>query len=200
MGLSVGGCAKQVRTYHPGDELSGHASWYGGKFHGRKTASGEVYNMNDFTAAHRTAPFGTRLKVTNIQTGQSTVVRVNDRGPFVRGRLIDLSYAAAKAIGLVQNGTALVQLKVLGRAQVSAPRAPESESPFYVQVGSFREGENARAMIRQLERAHPQFKAEVVQGSEMHRVWVGPFPAEEEARRAERELSDAGYDSLVLRR
>lgn len=88
----------------------GRASWYGKPFHGRRTASGEVFNMNDLTAAHRTLPFGTRLRVLNPATGQEVVVRINDRGPFTRGRVIDLSRAAAASLGLIRAGVATVVL------------------------------------------------------------------------------------------
>lgn len=92
--------------------LTGIASYYAAKFHGRRTASGEIFNTNAMTAAHLTLPFGTKLKVTNLKNGQSVVVRVNDRGPHVRGRIIDLSVAAAKKIGLVHAGTTRVKLEV----------------------------------------------------------------------------------------
>ena len=95
--------------------FSGKASWYGGKFHGRKTASGEIFNQNALTAAHRYLPFGTRVKVTNINNGRSVIVRINDRGPFIKNRVIDLSSAAAKSIGLIRVGVAPVQISVLGR-------------------------------------------------------------------------------------
>ncbi|RKX71460.1 hypothetical protein DRP53_01395 [candidate division WOR-3 bacterium] len=93
----------------------GKASWYGKEFHGKRTASGEIFNMYAFTAAHRTLPFGTKVRVTNLANGKSVVVKINDRGPFVRGRIIDLSYAAAKKIGLVRMGVAKVKIEVLGR-------------------------------------------------------------------------------------
>ena len=92
---------------------SGDASWYGSKYHGRKTASGEVYNQHQLTAAHRELPFGTKVKVTNRKNNKSVIVRINDRGPFVSGRVIDLSFAAAKQIGIVQAGVADVELQVL---------------------------------------------------------------------------------------
>ncbi len=100
-------------VYSGGGGQSGIASWYGGKFHGRKTASGERYNQNGMTAAHKTLPFGTRVQVTNTRTGNSVIVRINDRGPFVKGRVIDLSRAAAGQLGV--NGLAPVRLTVLGR-------------------------------------------------------------------------------------
>ena len=94
--------------------LSGTASWYGGKFHGRTTANGERYNMNALTAAHKTLPFGTKVRVTNEANGKSVVVRINDRGPFVGRRVIDLSRAAATQVGMMQSGVARVKLEILG--------------------------------------------------------------------------------------
>ena len=94
--------------------ISGAASWYGGKFHGRLTANGERYDMHDLTAAHKTLPFGTKVRVTNSANGKSVVVRINDRGPFVAGRTIDLSRGAATAVGMLNSGVAKVKLDVLG--------------------------------------------------------------------------------------
>ena len=92
---------------------TGSASWYGGKFHGRTTANGERYNMYDLTAAHRSLPFGTKVRVTNEANGKSVVVRINDRGPYVGKRVIDLSRGAASAVGMMQSGVARVKLEVL---------------------------------------------------------------------------------------
>lgn len=91
----------------------GTASWYGGKFHGRKTANGERFDQHALTAAHRTLPFGTKVRVTNERNGRSVVVRINDRGPFAKGRVIDLSRAAAERVGMVGSGTARVRLEVV---------------------------------------------------------------------------------------
>ena len=96
--------------------LSGMASWYGPGFHGRRSANGEIYNQNALTAAHRSLPFGTRVRVTNRHNGRSVVVRINDRGPFIGGRVIDLSAAAARIVGVIQSGVAPVQVEVLGRS------------------------------------------------------------------------------------
>jgi rare lipoprotein A len=97
----------------PGRRIVGFASWYGQRHHGLSTASGERYDMHRLTAAHRTLPFGTRLRVTSVENGRSVVVRVNDRGPHVAGRMLDLSYAAAKALDMVGNGVARVEAVVL---------------------------------------------------------------------------------------
>lgn len=94
-------------------ELEGKASWYGEEFHGRRTANGEIYDMYKISAAHKTLPLGTIVRVKNLENGKSVVVRINDRGPFVRGRIIDLSYAAAKKIDMVEKGVVDVKLKVL---------------------------------------------------------------------------------------
>ena len=91
----------------------GSASWYGREYHGRPTASGERYNMRDATAAHQTLPFGTRVKVTNLETGRAVVVRINDRGPFLKGRIIDLSWGAARRLGMVEEGVVTVGLQLL---------------------------------------------------------------------------------------
>lgn len=112
------GCAHVGGPYDPGgagvaSAQEGIASWYGKDWHGRLTASGEVFNMYDYTAAHRTLPFQTRVRVTLLSTGRSVVVRINDRGPFVQGRLIDLSMAAARRIGLLDSGLAKVRIEVL---------------------------------------------------------------------------------------
>jgi rare lipoprotein A len=121
----------------------GLASWYGGKFQGRLTSSGEVFDTNLLTAAHKSLPFGTVVKVTNLANGQSTVVKVNDRGPFVEGRIIDLSRAAAEQIDMVGTGTARVTIEVL-----SFP-----EDRFAIQVGSYGLERNAAKVRRQLETA-----------------------------------------------
>jgi rare lipoprotein A (peptidoglycan hydrolase) len=92
---------------------TGKASWYGGRWIGRKTANGEIYRAGDMTAAHKTLPFGTRVRVTDQNTGESTIVRINNRGPYVRGRVIDLSEAAAKELGMKNRGVARVKLEVL---------------------------------------------------------------------------------------
>lgn len=116
--LLVGGCAKPRKTAStPAVDRSegveyGLASWYGKKFHGRQTASGEFYNMHRLTAAHKTLPFGTRVRVTNLENGRQVNVRINDRGPFVKGRIIDLSYAAAQEVRLVGPGVAQVRLDI----------------------------------------------------------------------------------------
>jgi rare lipoprotein A len=114
-GLAACTTAARARTVPVtlGQEESGLASWYGHPYHGRRTASGEVYDMARMTAAHRTFPFGTRVLVTSLETGRSVEVRINDRGPFADGRIIDVSYAAARVLGLVGPGVVRVRVRVI---------------------------------------------------------------------------------------
>jgi rare lipoprotein A len=127
----------------------GTASWYGSDFHGKPTSSREVYDMNQMTAAHRTLPFGTEVMVTNLSNGRSVCVRINDRGPFVDDRIVDLSFAAARLIDLVGPGTAKVRLEVLaGRTSGLKPVR------YVVQVGSFIREDNARHLASRLRPAY----------------------------------------------
>jgi len=114
--LMVTACATGATVTSPDGSdhrVEGEASWYGEQFHGNQTASGEVYNMHNHTAAHRTLPFGTRVRVTRVDNGRSVVVRINDRGPFVDDRIIDLSYGAAAEIGMVNDGLADVEVEIV---------------------------------------------------------------------------------------
>jgi rare lipoprotein A len=114
--VAISGCATTAPRElgeERGDGLVGMASWYGARHHGRSTASGQPFDMHQLSAAHRTLPLGTRVRVTNLENRRSVVVRVTDRGPFVPGRIVDLSYAAAKALDLVEQGIARVRLDVL---------------------------------------------------------------------------------------
>ena len=112
--LTITGVTKAKESTAGKQVLSGSASWYGGQFHGRTTANGERYDMNGLTAAHRSLPFGTRVRVTNLRNGRSVTVRINDRGPYVGKRIIDLSRGAAQAVNMIRMGVALVRLEVLG--------------------------------------------------------------------------------------
>jgi rare lipoprotein A len=122
----------------------GIASWYGSDFHGRTTSNRETYNMYDMTAAHPSLPFGTRLLVTNLYNGRTAEVRINDRGPFVKDRIIDLSYAAARMLGLVGPGTASVRLEILDGGIKPA------DVRYLIQIGSFSEERNARELKNRL--------------------------------------------------
>jgi len=143
--IAAFGCRARVDYFPAGDVQTGIASWYGDEFHGRATSSKEIYDMNDLTAAHNTLPLGTYVMVTNLNNGKSVRVRINDRGPFVKNRVIDLSYAAAAAIGLVGPGTAPVRIEVL--REVSPRPHPLRYS---VQVGSFVSRQNATGLRKAL--------------------------------------------------
>lgn len=165
----------------------GIASWYGHPYHGRQAASGEIYNMHAMTAAHRTLPFGTMVKVYNLNNGQETTVRINDRGPFVEGRIIDLSYAAAQAIRMP--GIAPVRLEVLDAVASTAPAGV-----YVVQVGAFQDPRNAERLKAEIERS---YRPVLIQGFDrgdgyFHRVWVGAESSEQKAQELARKLRAAG--------
>jgi len=137
----------------------GFASWYGGEFHGRPTASGELYNMHAITAAHRTLPMNTYVKVVNLENGREVAVRIIDRGPFVKNRIIDLSYGAGKKLDMIGSGTAKVRIEALGEVHVSSGVLVGFKShpdfrigEFYVQIGAFLEPDNAYALRRKMTR------------------------------------------------
>jgi len=200
------------RTYSPtyvrvGEKMRGISSWYGPNFHGRMTSNGERYNMRAHTAAHKTWPMNTMVRVTNLQNGRSTIVRINDRGPFVKGRIIDCSYAAGKEIGLDRMGIAKVQIEVLGfagriqkPAVTSVPAYAEKKpqpqprteervllTNFGLQVGAFRRREGAEAYKRRYAGVDPRYKPIVkemydAEGKALYRVWLMGFSTEEAAR------------------
>lgn len=154
-----------------GHVLSGVASWYGGKFHGRRTANGEIYDMHLLTAAHKTLPFHSLVRVTRLDNGRTVTVRINDRGPFVAGRIIDLSFAAARRLGMEEDGTARVGLQILAADQ--APIA-EVDSLVRVQAGAFSRADNAAARARVLAaRLGEDF--EVITDGPWHRVLSAPL-------------------------
>jgi rare lipoprotein A len=137
-------CAQKV--YFPPERVqTGLASWYGPGFHGKRTASGEIFNMYELTAAHRTFPIGSYVMVTNLRNGKSVQVRINDRGPFVKGRIIDLSYAAAKLIDLIGPGIAPVKVELLSIGRILGEKEINLKEGriIAIQVGAFIEKENA---------------------------------------------------------
>lgn len=172
-------------------EMEGLASWYGGKFQGRLTANGEIFDTNDLTAAHRTLPFDTEVLVTNTRTGHSVVVRINDRGPFVDGRVIDLSRAAASRIGIVSTGIGPVQLEILSWGEI--------DDDATIQVASFSKRGNAEAVLERL-RAYnlaPQLEHDAARG--LHRVVIVDIPNNEvDLLRAR--LAALGYGNVLIRR
>jgi rare lipoprotein A len=146
LSLFIFSCAR-VPYRPPANIQTGIASWYGPNFHGKKTSNKEIYDMHDLTAAHKSLPFGTYVVVTNLDNGKSVTVRINDRGPFVEGRIIDLSFAAAKAIDMIGTGTAPVRLEIL---ETISPKI--SSQKFSVQVGSFVRKKNAKSLKNDLQK------------------------------------------------
>jgi len=189
-----------VEPVEEGWTEKGIASWYGEPYHGRQTASGEVYDMHRLTAAHKTLAFGSVVKVTRRDTGADVKVRVNDRGPFIEGRIIDLSYAAAKKINLDVDGVAPVKIKIIGHEAArerTPPRAEEPENCFWVQVGAFGDAGNARRAETELERLGEE--AVLLEGlDELWRVRVGPFDKEKQAEKARNRVTDAWPGAHVI--
>jgi rare lipoprotein A len=185
---TVLGKSYRVMPSAKGYKERGIASWYGQKFHGRQTSSREIYDMCSFSAAHKTLPLPSYVRVTNLDNGRSAVVRVNDRGPFHAGRIIDLSYAAAIKLGVDRTGTARVEVEALpGGAEISGRSVAATAAPppvgagrmQTVQVGAFRERDNARRIADQLEQSGVRgVKVEDVRidGGRVWRVRVGPMP------------------------
>ena len=169
----------------------GVASWYGRRFHGQRTASGETYDMYAMTAAHPTLPIPSYVRVTHLASGRSVVVRVNDRGPFHAARIIDLSYAAANKLGFVQAGSAEVQIEAV---------VPE-EQAVYLQLGAFRTRENAATLQARVRReaAWLQEAVQVLVRGDLWRLQIGPYLSRDAARAiAERIESELSLKALVV--
>jgi len=203
----------------------GIASWYGRKFHGQKTSNGETYDMYAMTAAHPTLPLPSYARVTNVATGKSVVVRVNDRGPFLHDRIIDLSYAAANRIGTAAKGSGEVIVEAIipgeGGTVVAAAALPpvvsaapakpvdvaqaapvsaETAGGFAVQLGAFQNFNNAQTFLAhvQAQLATAQVEPKVREVNGLYRVYVGPYPDRDEARRvAERLTSAFGFATAI---
>lgn len=187
----------------------GKASWYGKKFHGRKTSNGESYDMYAMTAAHKTLPFNTHVRVRNLDNGKTTEVRVNDRGPFVRGRIIDLTYSAAKEIGMVGPGTARVEIFALGTAteKISGGKKVKTyvqqdyySGNFTFQVGAFKDKRNAERLKQKLDKTYKFAHVIPFQHGEetFYRVRVGRCSTLEQASEYEAILIQDGYPDVFI--
>lgn len=176
----------------------GLASWYGEDYHGRPTANGEIYDMYAPTAAHRTLPFHTIVRVVNLENGQTTKVRINDRGPFIPGRIIDLSRKGAQEIGILTTGTARVSLEVIDFVGKSPPSLAGT---FTIQVGAFVEKKNAQRLQEQLQRRHRGVHIVLWEGNnqQFYRVRVGFFQTEAEARRYGEFLRSENLPIFIVR-
>ena len=187
------------RDYGTGYRESITASWYGEDFHGRMTANGEKYDMHALTAAHKTIPFNTYLLVTSRENGRSVKVKVNDRGPFVRGRSLDLSYGAAKRLDMIGTGTARVDIEI-----ISLDERQKGDAHFAIQVGAFTIEENAARLRKRLEDYYGYRDIRIIpyetNSKRYLRVRVGSFSSEQEALEISRRLkSKEDLDSFVLR-
>lgn len=169
----------------------GIASWYGPKFHGKKTANGETYNMHEMTCAHKTLPFNTRLRVKNLSNGKTTIVRVNDRGPFVNKRIIDLSFTAAKKLGVDITGTAPVIITALD----GFTRKKYQKGTFTIQVGAFSSIDNAKRLREKLSKNFNKvfIKKFEKDGNIFYRVRAGKFSGIKQAEKNEKRLRSMGY-------
>lgn len=189
-----------------GFEQRGKASWYGKEFHGRKTSNGEIYNMYAMTAAHKTLPFDTYVSVRNLENNKKIKVRINDRGPFARNRIIDLTYAGAKKLGMVGPGTAYVEIIALGPSSktVSSDNAGQSSTSvnyykgnFTVQIGAFSQWENAENLKKKLARSYKNahITAYYDGNKTLYRVRVGQCSTLEEADQYEELMIKNGFEN-----
>jgi len=173
----------------------GLASWYGHPYHGRRTSNGEVYDMYQLSAAHREIPLGSWVEVTNLSNGRSLTVRINDRGPFVDGRIIDLSYASAQLLGVIGPGVVPVRVRL-----TQAPYGSVSPRRYSVQVGSFTAEVNALALKTELEQkaSGVRLVKALIGGEVYYRIQVGQFASHAEAKRMAERLASLGYRVLIM--
>ena len=191
-------CAAPQLRSRQWEDLSGEqglASWYGVPYHGRRTSSGEVYDMHQLSAAHREIPLGSWVEVINLTNGRSLTVRINDRGPFVEGRIIDLSYAAASLLGVIGPGVAPVRVRLS-----QSPQAGSGPVRYSVQVASFATESSARALKAELDRrvVGVHIVNAPVSGETYYRVRVGNFASRTEAQVAAERLAGLGYQVLIV--
>jgi rare lipoprotein A len=197
-GLSTARQEQPGRPHHPspstGDYYteSGVASWYGEAFHQKPTATGEVYDMYALTAAHRTLPLGTWVVVTDLESRRSVRVRINDRGPFVKDRIIDLSYGAASELGILEKGTTRVELRCSYSEETL-----RDQLGYWVQLGAYEDGALAGDLAVRLREEHPNVR--ILSSETYHHVRIGPFPSEPEANRVKELFLEKGERAFVVR-
>lgn len=197
-------------TYHvlksaEGFHQQGIASWYGTKFHGQRTSSGEAYDMFAMTAAHKTLPIPVFVEVTNLDNDRRIVVKVNDRGPFHEGRIIDLSYAAATKIGLSKTGTARVKIRVVKQRgdEVASINAAlmDDDGKLYVQVATYGDEKNAFGLIKKLhEKNFSDIRIHIDknEGKILYRVRIGPLPSQDVAKKLVAQLKNINYQNAKI--
>ncbi len=181
------------------------ASWYGLEFHGRQTSSGERFDMYAMTCAHKEFSFGTNLRVTNLVNNKSAVVTVNDRGPFISGRDLDLSYAAAREIGLIGPGVSRVKIEYLGRDMRYVKRVEfvplATVGPFTIQIGAFQEESNALHLKQGLELKYKDvFMATAyINGKKFYKIRIGAFVDRDNAYSFAKNLAEEGYSTFITK-
>ena len=193
-----------------GFKQRGIASWYGPKFHGRKTSNGEIYNMYEMTAAHKTLPIPVLVHVKNLDNGRTAVVRVNDRGPFIEGRIIDLSYAAAKKLGVDGPGTARVEIAVIEPGQtrpsstvraIPLDQTVARDQPLFIQMGSFASQVNAESLVANLlamNESSARISKLQTDAGLFFRVRLGPLYDIEAAKATIRRLKKKGFQTARI--
>ena len=182
----------------PTSSLVGVASWYGPGFNGHRTSSGEVYNQEDLTAASTLFPLGTRIMVTNLSNGRAVEVAINDHGPYAKGRMIDLSYRAARVLGMIGPGTARVRMDVLGTPPNGA--ALIGREAYFVQVGSFSYAANAERLRARLSAYYPDVRIDPVEAGagRFYRVRMGAFASQSEAEERARLATQFGLPVVIV--
>jgi len=177
---------------------TGIASWYGPGFHGKPTASGIIYDQNDLTAAHQTLPLGSRVMVTNLNNGNATEVTITDRGPFAKGRIIDLSYGAGRSLGMIGPGTIPVRLEVIESPyRIQTIRA---SLDYTLQLGSFSQRENAEQLRDRLAKSHADVTIVPLEAKDVtyYRVRLGTFTNRVTAEEQARQLAQAGFPVIIM--
>ncbi len=182
----------ETEIERPGPAITGHASYYAHKFHGRRTANGEIYDMYGLTAAHKTMPFGTVLEVTNLNNSKSVTVRINDRGPFIKGRDIDLSLGAAEKIDMIADGVVPVRMIILDSHEM-----PGSGGLYVIQIGSFKNRENAVNLLDLMKKRG--FEGYLERYEDFYRVRIGPFNGMDMAEDKQDDFSREAIECFIVR-
>lgn len=180
------------------DVQTGVASWYGGKFHGRRTANGEIYNKHRLTAAHRTLSFNSIVEVVNLDNRKKIIVRINDRGPFVKNRIIDLSLKAARMLNMTERGTAPVRIRVIRTAFVSgSAMSPDPGRGYCLQAGAFGSEANARSLLKRLNADQHQLKFDIRFQNGFHKIISEMISTRQSAEKWLRILARNGFDVFI---
>ncbi|WP_428776343.1 septal ring lytic transglycosylase RlpA family protein [Vibrio sp.] len=192
---TLNGQRYQIMKSPTGFKQKGQASWYGKKFHGHLTSNGEVYDMYSMSAAHKTLPLPSYVKVTNLDNGKSTIVRVNDRGPFHPGRIIDLSYAAAYKLDVIKTGTANVEIEVLTPAKPANRQS--SHDRFAIQVASSKYPDRSRTLALELSQKL-SVGSFISSSDKLHRILLGPFEDYEKSQQVLEQVKQMGYSTAFV--